>query len=202
MVPLTERGRRNLLIALTIAVAATRLYALSRTMWDWDEALFACAVRHFDVSAHHPHPPGFPLFIATAKLVHLVVPDAFQALRAVSVIASLFLFPALYHFARALRFPFVSSVIAAVRLRFSRMSGFTAGQGSATSSRLSFFWACAALCAIAAGRQHRGLPVFAATMLVRPQNVLLAYPWIVASWRRIRRRRGVEVASERSRLWC
>ena len=78
MVPLTERGRRNLLIALTITIAATRFYARSRSMWDWDEALFAFAIRDFNVALHHPHPPGFPLFIALAKFMHLFVPDAFN----------------------------------------------------------------------------------------------------------------------------
>ena len=31
-----------------------------------------------------------------------------------------------------------------------------------------------------------GCILFAATMLVRAQNVLLAWPWMVASWRRLR----------------
>src|SRR6266550_402767 len=129
MVPLTERGRRNLLIALTIAIAATRFYARSHSMWDWDEALFACAVREFNVGLHHPHPPGFPLFIAVAKFVHLFVPDAFRALRAVSFLASLFLFPALYAFARAFRFPFVTSVVAAVIFSFLPNVWYYGGTG-------------------------------------------------------------------------
>ena len=43
------------------------------------------------------------------------------------------------------------------------------------------------------GTYIAGCIFFAATMLVRAQNVLMAWPWIVASWRRLRARRGGEV---------
>src|SRR5437899_823618 len=43
------------------------------------------------------------------------------------------------------------------------------------------------------GTYIAGCIFFAATMLVRAQNVLLAWPWIVASWRRVRARRAGEM---------
>src|SRR5438105_12823872 len=91
--PLTRR-QRTCVIALGLFVAATRLYAISHSMWDWDEALFASALHHYDVSQHHPHPPGFPLFFALAKLAGMVVHDDFHALRAISIASSLLMFPA------------------------------------------------------------------------------------------------------------
>src|SRR5258708_28410620 len=196
MVPLTDRGRRNLLIALTIAVAATRFYALSRSMWDWDEALFASGVRHYNVGVHHPHPPGFPLFIVAAKFMHLFVSDAFNALRLVSLIASLFVFPALYAFARAFRFPFVTSVVAAIIFSFLPNVWFFGGTGFSDIFAIVLFLASGALLMRDRSRSSYiiGCILFAATMLVRPQNVLLAYPWAVASWRRLRLRRRAEVA--------
>ena len=62
-------------------------------MWDWDEALFAAALRHYNVADHNPHPPGFPLFIAMAKCVRVVVPDDFLALRTLNLILASSIFP-------------------------------------------------------------------------------------------------------------
>jgi hypothetical protein len=76
----------------TALIAVTRWLALSRTLWDWDEALFALAVRDYDVSFFHPQPPGFPLFIALAKL--LPFREEFHAVQAVVFVASLFVFTA------------------------------------------------------------------------------------------------------------
>src|SRR3954463_2993716 len=91
--PLTPR-QRLFIFTLALIVAATRFLAVSHSMWDWDEALFATSLHHYDVSLHHPHPPGFPLFFALAKVARFVIDDDFHALRAVSVLASLFVFPA------------------------------------------------------------------------------------------------------------
>ena len=65
-VPLTP-GERLTAWIVTLLTAVTRWLALSRSPWDWDEALFMLGLRHFSVPSHHPHPPGFPLFIGTAK---------------------------------------------------------------------------------------------------------------------------------------
>ena len=101
-----SRTQRNVAMALGALVAVTRLLAVSRSMWDWDEALFTMGVRGYDVAQHHPHPPGYPLFIVAAKAVHLAVPDEFRAVQAVVVAAALALFPALFFLGRELRFPF------------------------------------------------------------------------------------------------
>ena len=164
-------------------------------MWDWDEALYACAVREFNVGLHHPHPPGFPLFIAVSKVVHWFVPDAFHSLRAVSLVASLFVFPALYGFARAFRFPFATSIVAAVIFSFLPNVWFWGGTAFSDIFAVVLFLGSGAF--LMRDRRRRsyiiGCVLFAATMLVRPQNVLLAYPWLVASRRRLRRRRIAEV---------
>ncbi len=103
--PLT-RTQRNIVIGIAVVVALTRIAALSRTLWDWDEALFCMGVREYDVPSHHPHPPGYPLFVAAAKLVRLVIHNDFRAVQAVVLIAACALFPALFALARELRFPF------------------------------------------------------------------------------------------------
>jgi len=102
---LTSLQRR--LVGLTaVVVALTRVWARSRSLWDWDEALFSIAVGNYDVVLHHPHPPGFPLYIALAKFIRFFVHSDFQALQAITTIAAVTLFPLLFWLARELHFPF------------------------------------------------------------------------------------------------
>jgi len=109
------RAERVTVWLTALGVAITRWPALSRTLWDWDEALFALAIRDYDVRFYHPHPPGFPLFIGLAKLIPL---DDFHALQAISFVASLFVFPAAYFLARELRAPHFVAMAAGLLLAF------------------------------------------------------------------------------------
>src|SRR3954453_21795033 len=186
--PLTAR-QRNLVIILALFVALTRLYAISHSMWDWDEALFASALHHYDVAQHHPHPPGFPLFFALAKLARFVIDDDFQALRAISIASALLMFPAIFALARSLRFRFGTCVTAAMLFCFLPNVWYWGGTGFTDELALVTSLAGAALLLRDDRKRSTyilGCIFFAATMLVRAQNVLLAWPWIVASWRRLR----------------
>jgi hypothetical protein len=186
--PLTRR-QRTCVIALGFFVALTRLYAISHSMWDWDEALFASALHHYDVAQHHPHPPGFPLFFALAKLVRVFLHDDFHALRAISVASSLLMFPAIFALARSLRFRFRTCIAAAMLFCFLPNVWYWGGTGFTDELALVTSLAGAALLLRDDRRRGTyllGCILFAATMLVRAQNVLLAWPWIVASWRRLR----------------
>src|SRR5258706_644056 len=193
--PLTSR-QRTLVIVLALVVALSRLLAVSHSMWDWDEALFVTALHHYDVSQHHPHPPGFPLFFALAKVARVVVHDDFHALRGISILASLFLFPAMFALARSLRFRFRTCLVAALLFCFLPNVWYWGGTGF--TDELALVTALAAAALLLRDDRRRGTYIigcifFAATMLVRAQNVLLAWPWIIASWRRLRARRGGEV---------
>ena len=193
--PLTSR-QRMIVIALALVVALTRLLAVSHSMWDWDEALFVTALHHYDVAHHHPHPPGFPLFFALAKVARAVVHDDFHALRGISILASLFLFPALFALARSLRYRFRTCIVAALLFCFLPNVWYWGGTGF--TDELALVTALAGAALLLRDDRRRGTYIagcifFAATMLVRAQNVLMAWPWIVASWRRLRARRGGEV---------
>lgn len=63
-------------------------FAKPAALWEFDEILFAHATRHFDPIAHHPPPPGYPLFIVVAQLVRHVMPSDFATLVAINFIAS------------------------------------------------------------------------------------------------------------------
>ena len=165
-------------------------------MWDWDEALFAAALHHYDVVQHHPHPPGFPLFFALAKLARFVIQDDFHALRAISTLASLFVFPAMFALARSLRFRFRTCVVAALLVSFLPNVWYWGGTGF--TDELAFVTGLAGTALLLRDDRRRGTYLagcvfFAATMLVRGQNVLMAWPWVVATWRRLRMRRGRDV---------
>src|SRR5947209_5779309 len=87
-------------IAGALVVLISRLLTAPKTPWENDEFLFAEAVRKFDPSNYHPHPPGYPLFVLLGKFVALIVNDPWRALVIVNVIAAPIGFVAL---ARAFR---------------------------------------------------------------------------------------------------
>jgi hypothetical protein len=92
--------RRNLWIALglTLLCVITRLLATPASLWEWDDILFAKAIDRFDLVAHSPHPPGFPVFVMMARAAHVFFHDNHQALVAVNLIFSSLLGAALYYF--------------------------------------------------------------------------------------------------------
>ncbi|HEY8477960.1 MAG TPA: glycosyltransferase family 39 protein [Chloroflexota bacterium] len=91
-----ERGARRdlqrawpvaLLVALTLA---SRLPFLSRELYAFDSVNYALALRDFySVAFHQPHPPGYPLYVAAAKLLDLGLHDPNLSLVLLSVVASL-----------------------------------------------------------------------------------------------------------------
>jgi hypothetical protein len=187
-----SRREKQLILALSLAVALTRLMALSRSMWDWDEGLFAVALHDYNVAAHHPHPPGFPLYIAAGRVARTVIRDDFRALRSVELLASIFLFPAMFALARAMKFPFAIALSAGMLLAFLPNVWFYGG--TAFSDVFNLVLLVAGLALLFSDRLLAGTIVFALSLLVRPQNVLCAFPWFYAAWRR-RRWRDIVVAA-------
>jgi hypothetical protein len=190
----TPRERRAVLL-VSLLVAATRFLAISKTLWDWDEALFALALRDYDVTAYHPQPPGFPLFIGAAKLIALVVGDPFRSLQAITVVASLFLFPAMWALARELRAPAFVAFASAALLVFAPNVWFYGG--TALSDVPSLVLALVACTLVLRGcRSDRSLLMGAVVLGIaagfRPQNLMIAAaPLLIVL---VRRRRGAIVA--------
>lgn len=170
--------RRERLIVLAVALfcAATRFLALSRSLWDWDEGLFVLGMGDYDVTLHHPHPPGFPVYIAMAKLARFVVGDDFRALQSINVLASMLVFPAVFFFARELRLRFETCVLAgALFAFFPNVWFFGGGAFSDVPSIVLVLFAVTLLLRGARERNAYWLGTFllALAIGIRPQNFLL-----------------------------
>ncbi len=59
---------RLLTAALALAFLAAHIQSLPRSLEDIDSINFALGVESFDVAAHRPHPPGYPVFVAMARV--------------------------------------------------------------------------------------------------------------------------------------
>jgi hypothetical protein len=66
---------------LVVATVLSRLPFMTRTLYAFDSANYALAIRDFyNVAFHQPHPPGYPLYVFFGKLIDLAVHDANRAL--------------------------------------------------------------------------------------------------------------------------
>ena len=71
-----------------IVVLVSRILTAPRTPWENDEFLFAEAVKRFDPSLYHPHPPGYPLYVLLGKIVNVAVGDPWRALVVLGIISA------------------------------------------------------------------------------------------------------------------
>ncbi|HEX6179256.1 MAG TPA: DUF2079 domain-containing protein [Thermoanaerobaculia bacterium] len=185
---LTNRQRAIFWTVAAIS-AATRFLAQARSLWDWDESLFCLAMRDYDVTSHHPHPPGFPVYIAFAKLLRLIVASDFHALQALNLIAGVLAFPAVYLFARQLGLRFETSVVAGALFVFFPNVWFFGG--TAFSDVPSIVLVLFAVVFLFRGRESRrdyfiGTVLLALAIGIRPQNLLVGlFPGL---WATVRRR--------------
>jgi len=177
---------RWILIAATLVAAVSRLLALARTPWDWDELLFMQALDHYDVAVHRPHPPGFPLYILAAKVVRKLGFGDFHALQALSVLAAMAIVPAMFFLSRALGMRFSTSISAALILAFFPNVRFYGG--GALSDVPSMVLVIVAVALLLRGQLLLGATALAIAAGFRPQNLLIGIaPLVIASWRDKRR---------------
>lgn len=196
--PLTPSQRR-LVWFTTIAVALSRPLALSKTLWDWDEALFTLAMRDYDVVQHHPHPPGYPLFIAFAHALRPLAGSDFFSLQLVTLLGAMALFPALFFLARELRIDFATALLGALLFAFLPNVWFYGGTAFSDVPATALTFAACAL--LLRGCRSRGAYVGGAAMLAiaagfRPQSLMIALlPALLATAFRARDRMREVIAA-------
>lgn len=192
------RRERIVLVVSTIFTAATRVFTLARSPWDWDEILFSLALRRYDVALHHPHPPGFPLFIVAAKLFRLIGLPDFRSLQAVNLVAGALIVPATLFLCRELRLRFSTSLLAGVFLAFFPNVWFFGETGfSDVPSVVVVVFACGLLVrgCRSDGAFIAGAIVLACAGAMRPQNLMIGLaPALVGGWFRFRARRYFVIA--------
>lgn len=66
--------------SFAIVFLIAHLFFLPSTLEDIDSLNFALGIHDFDPSKHQPHPPGYPVFIALAKVARAVAPSDAKAL--------------------------------------------------------------------------------------------------------------------------
>jgi len=187
--PLTPRQRRTFGL-IVLVCAATRFLAMARTLWDWDEALFCLGMRSYNVTSHHPHPPGFPVYIALGRIARTVIHSDFRALQAVNLIAGMLVFPAIFFLARELRLPFVTAAIAGALCAFFPNVWFFGG--GAFSDIPSLVLVVFAVGFLFRGCRDANAYLIGAVLLalaagIRPQNFLIGLaPGALATWYRAR----------------
>ena len=181
--PLT-RLQKQLVMALFIVIAVSRLIALSKTLVDWDEALFCGGVNDYNVAVDHPHAPGYPLFVLAGKAARLIADSDFHALQIVVTLAAMLLFPAAFYFARELRLPFGAALASATLLPFLPTVWYFGGTALSDVPALcvSLF---AAATLLRGGRNARaylvGMLLLGVSGAIRsPSVMMLAVPAVVA----------------------
>jgi hypothetical protein len=186
---LTPRQRTAFWI-IALVCGATRFLAMARSLWDWDEALFCLGMRAYDVTRHHPHPPGFPVYIALGRIVRTIIPNDFRALQAVNLVAGMLVFPAIFLLARELRFRFVTAAVAGALCAFFPNVWFFGG--GAFSDIPSLVLVVFAVAFLFRGCRDANAYLIGAALLalaagIRPQNFLIGLaPGALATWYRAR----------------
>jgi len=196
--PEPSSPRQRVVVAdAAVIVLAIRIWGLARSPWDWDEILFSLAMRDYNVALHHPHPPGFPLFIGAAKLLQFAGLDDFRSLQALNIIGAALLIPAMFLFCRELRFPFSTSLVAALVFAFFPNVWFFGETAFSDVPAVALvLLACAFL--LRGCRSSSALLIGAVLLGVsagfRPQNLVVGFlPAAIAAWYQLRARRALHV---------
>src|SRR5688500_11940170 len=76
------------LVVATVIACAVMIAALPVSPWEFDEPLFFQGLNRYEPLAHHPPPPGYPVFMLVGRILRFVIPSDFATLLVISVIGS------------------------------------------------------------------------------------------------------------------
>lgn len=178
-------------LMLVLATFATRFPFRSHRVFNWDAVNFVLALSDYDVRLHHPHPPGYPVFIAMGRLVQIGIPNPNTALVTVAMILSVLAVLAIYRMGTTV-FDRPTGSIAAVYLMVS-VTFWTNGAVALAYAALAVYSTSVALQAWRCWRDGRSVPAWTPFALsaayaigggFRPDLLLFLLPlWIFGHWR-------------------
>jgi hypothetical protein len=188
-----QRWLDALLTGAVVAVLIwSRFTLLASGPWEWDETLFAHGLVKFSLSAHFPHPPGFPGWLALGHLLMPVAKTPLHALQLASALLSVLCLWPLALIGRRVASPKVAT-LAATLVLFLPGPWLHAVRGFSSTAAATL--ALAAVAVAVSDRGHRRITLFslliAGAFLVRPILLPgLAVLWLgvvsrVRPWRRI-----------------
>lgn len=193
--PESLSGRQRwAVVAASVLAAASRLPALARTPWDWDEMLFMQGLDAFDVARHRPQPPGFPLYILAGKALRRLGFSDFHALQLISIIAGMAIVPVMFFLCRELRLRFSTALGASVLLAFFPNVWLYGGGAFSDVPAMTLIILAIALL-LAGCRDSRaylgGAALLGVAAGIRPQALLVGFaPFLIATAFQSRRRIG------------
>lgn len=198
-----------IVLALASAIVATRLPLRTEWLTSWDAIQFALAVHDYDIVKHQPHPPGYILYVALARLIDGVVGDPTASLTLLAILASVATVGLTYRLARTL-YGRPTAVTAAVALVASPLFWYHGLVGLSYAAEA----ALAVLVASLAWEMRHGRPrttLWAALALglaggVRQSLLIVLGPlWLGLAWRSFRRAgpilAGSTVIAATTALW-
>lgn len=156
-------------VVTVVALLATRFALLASGPWEWDETLFARGILHFDIRAHFPHPPGFPLWLALGWLIRPFVSDPLRGLQILSAALSVLTLWPLAAVSRRVAPPVVATTTA---LAFLMLPGVWMHAPRGFSETPAAFFALWAVAMAVDGLEGRRATAFSAlvvaSFLIRP----------------------------------
>lgn len=101
MGPLINSFQKNRVVYLLfLLVLLSRAVLYSPWLEDWDSVQYVMGMSNYSLADHTPHPPGYPMYIFTGKLISLIVGDGAVALTLISIASGSALFISYFYLAQ------------------------------------------------------------------------------------------------------
>src|SRR5579859_1310666 len=180
---------------IAVATLVTRVPLVSRYLFSWDSANFALALDQYNVAAHQPHPPGYPLYVAVAWMLRPLFVDANATYVGLSIAASAC--SAVLLLGLSWRLMGQRAALVAVLLLVTSPNAWGHGLVAYPYAFLSLFSAAVAWASIETRWGSHNLSLAGALLLgigsgFRPDLLLLIGPlWVFGVWQRGLRTIGI-----------
>jgi hypothetical protein len=178
--------RQNIeIIVLVVAALFLYLAFMARSFSEGDSFNFALALSHYDVSAHRPHPPGYPVFVFVSSILYQVTKKPLLSLTLVSAVSGALTLIPTYAIAKRL---FNREIAFFSALALMVAPGFWLTSEQALSSSLFTLLLTLALSQLLAGRESRpyryaSWGTLGIALGVRPFNLVFVAPFLLETVR-------------------